>query len=109
MRRTKVLRQLVSCLAIPALVVVPMVLTAGSAGAQSDPSTPAPPFTECPAVGYNTSCSVLIDVTNGSNQVLDDPNATIASDPAPATYDGADDTLIGIVNNSSSPLSQISL
>jgi hypothetical protein len=105
----RLLRKALSCIAVSALVVAPMVLTTASAGAESDPATPAPPFTECPSVGYNTSCSLLIYVTNSGDQILDDPNATVATDPTPGTYDGADDTLIGILNASSVPLSQISL
>src|SRR5580658_10235810 len=72
-------------------------------------ATPTPPFTECPAVGYNNTCSLLIDVTSSGDTILDDPGATTAADPVPGTYDGADDTLIGLINNSSVPLSQITL
>jgi hypothetical protein len=71
--------------------------------------SPSKPFKECPAVGYNTSCSLLIDVEKGGTAIFDDPGATVPSDPTPGTYDGADDTLIGIINNTSAPLSQISL
>ena len=78
---------------------------AASAGS----SLPSPPFTECPAVGYNVTCSLLVDVTNSGTFVLVDPNATVAHDPAPGTYDGVDDTLVGIVNNSSSPVTSVKL
>ncbi len=67
------------------------------------------PFTECPAVGYNTSCTLLINLTNSGATILQDPAATIASDPTPGTYDGVDDTLIGVVNNSSVPVSSLPL
>ena len=67
----------------------------------------APPFTECPAVGYNTSCSLLVDVTTGGIAILKDTNATTSNDPTPGTYDGVEDTLIGIINNSSMPLTQV--
>ena len=68
-------------------------------------ASPAPPFTECPAVGYNTSCSLLVNVTATGTQILKDPGATISSDPAPGTYDGVEDTLIGIINNTGASIS----
>ena len=34
--------------------------------------TAGPPFTECPAVGADTDCGILIDVTNGGQAVLAD-------------------------------------
>jgi hypothetical protein len=85
------------------------VASAAPAQGQLPKNMPTPPFTECPAVGYNTSCSLLINVTPGATDVLQDVNATTSSDPTPGTYDGDDDTLLGIVNNTSSPISQISL
>jgi hypothetical protein len=60
------------------------------------------PFNECPAIGVDTSCGLLIAVSNNGNQIL--------SDPANSTpYENSDDTLIGIVNNSSKPLYRIQL
>src|SRR5579859_2318572 len=57
-------------------------------------NSPAPPFTECPALGLDTSCGILIVINpDGSTSVL--------SDSAQRPYDGADDTLIGVLNNSS--------
>ncbi len=54
------------------------------------------PFNECPAVGGDTSCSLLVDVTGSGTQFLQDTSQ--------GPYDGADDTLVGIVNQSSSPI-----
>ena len=72
--------------------------------------TPPPtPFKECPAVGYNTSCSDLIDVTTGGTAIFFDPHATTPSDPLPGTYDGDDDTLIGVINNTSGTISSLPL
>ena len=60
------------------------------------------PFNECPAIGVNTSCGLLINVSNNGIQIL--------SDPANASpYENADDTLMGIVNTSSKPLYRIQL
>ncbi len=63
----------------------------------------APPaqFTECPAVFDNTGCQYLITVNNGTETVLNDPNQ--------GPYEGADDSLIGVLNNSSSPVSELPL
>jgi hypothetical protein len=62
-----------------------------------------PPFNECPAVGSNTSCRILIVIdTQGSLRVLEDPNA------AP-TFDDQEDTLVGVLNLYSKPISSIPL
>ena len=90
-----------------ALMAIPVsaALISGTAAAP----TPTAPFTQCPAVGFNTSCSLLVNVTGGGTTVLQDTGATTAADPVPGTYDGSDDTLVGIINNSTAPLSQITL
>jgi len=57
--------------------------------AASGPTTP--PFTQCPAVGGDTSCGLLIVINpNGSPTVL--------SDPGQGPYDAIEDTLIGVQN-----------
>jgi hypothetical protein len=58
----------------------------------SGPTTP--PFTECPAVGDDTSCGILI--------VINDNGAQILTDPSQGPYDGVEDTLIGVLNNTTS-------
>ena len=73
------------------------------------------PFNECPAIGYDNSCGLLIAVSNNGEQVLQDPNnangslspTTTAGQQTP--YDDIDDTLVGIVNESSKPLYAIQL
>jgi hypothetical protein len=74
-------------LVIAALAVAASLVGAVSASAQA----PSTPFTQCPAVGDNTSCRILIVVTNSGTQAFVD-NAQAA------TYDGDDDTLIGVLN-----------
>lgn len=65
--------------------------------------TPTPPFTQCPAIGLNASCRILILIDkNGGQRVLTDPAAS-------TTYDGSDDTLIGVVNLSANPVASIPL
>jgi hypothetical protein len=62
----------------------------------------APPmFTQCPAVDANTGCQFLITVNSSTQTVTQDPNQ--------GPYEGADDALIGVQNNSSSPVSQLPL
>ena len=60
---------------------------------------PTPQFTECPQVGVDTGCQFLIDVTAGGVSVL--------QDGAQGPYEDSEDALIGVKNDSSSPLSSI--
>ncbi len=85
MRRIAVLAG--ACAALALLCIAP----AGASAA----------FTQCPAVDLDTGCQFLINVT--------DTETTIESDPTQGPYEGSDDALIGIVNNSSKPLSSIAL
>lgn len=55
-------------------------------------AVPTPPFTQCPAVGLDTSCAILI-VFNSDGTV------SILSDSTQRPFDGGDDTLIGVQNN----------
>ena len=64
-------------------------------------ATPSTPFTECPAIGEDSSCGILIQVTDSATNVLQDPSQ--------GPYDGSDDTLIGVVNSSTKPLTHITL
>ncbi|MFZ0970772.1 MAG: PKD domain-containing protein, partial [Solirubrobacteraceae bacterium] len=62
----------------------------------------APPmFTQCPAVDANNGCQYLITVNNGTETVLQDTNQ--------GPYEGSEDSLIGVQNNSSSPVSELPL
>jgi hypothetical protein len=65
------------------------------------PSTASAAFSQCPAVDMDTGCQFLVTVSNGET--------TVASDPTQGPYEGSDDALIGIQNNSSSPISSIPL
>lgn len=69
-------------------------------------SAPCALYSQCPAIGQATAgCDLVITVTDSGTTVATGPSYGIAG----GTYDGSDDTLIGIVNNSSSPLSSIPL
>jgi hypothetical protein len=60
----------------------------------------------CPAYGYATAgCDLVITVTNGGATVAAGPSYGVAN----GTYDGSDDSLIGIINNSGKSLSSINL
>ena len=81
-----------------ALFTLP-VLTGGSGAA---PPPPTAEFTQCPAIGQDTGCEFLITLpATGS--------ATIQQDKNQGPYDGQDDTLVGIVNNTGVPISTVSL
>lgn len=60
------------------------------------------PFHQCPPVGSDTGCAQLIVVNaNGTTTVL--------VDPAQGPYEGVDDSLIGVQNNSGHSLSKLNL
>ena len=54
-----ILRKIAVVLTGAGLLCASPGLFQGVAGA----AAPTPPFTECPAVGWNTSCTLLIDIT----------------------------------------------
>ena len=82
-----------------ATAVTLLGVISGTASA-SNPVTA--PFTECPAIGSAPSCDILLNVT---------PNRSISvlGDSSVGPYDGSDDSLVGIVNNSSSPVQAITV
>jgi hypothetical protein len=64
--------------------------------------TMAPPmFTQCTPIDENNGCQFLITVNSSTETVLTDPNQ--------GPYEGVDDALIGVQNNSSSPVSELPL
>jgi hypothetical protein len=72
------------------------------------------PFNECPQIGWDASCGILIVISNHGEQVLQDPNNAESgvANPSPGNqvpYDQGDDTLVGIVNESSKPVYAIQL
>ena len=60
----------------------------------------APLFSECPAVGANTGCAVLITLNPGGS-------ATVTVDGSQGPYDQSEDTLIGVLNNSGSSIGSL--
>lgn len=57
----------------------------------------------CPALGVATDCNIVLTIGPGGS-VTSSAGASSSS-----TYDGSDDVLVGIVNNSGAPLSSIAL
>jgi hypothetical protein len=71
----------------------------GSAQSPILPTTP--PFAQCPAVYLDASCTDLILITNSS------PQGVVLRDSEVSYYEGSDDVLVGVQNESSSPVSSI--
>jgi hypothetical protein len=63
-----------------------------------------PPFTECPAVGSDTSCQVLFVINP-------DGSVTVLTDPSQGPFDTPpdEDTLIGVFNNSGVTVTSLTL
>jgi len=82
--------------ALTALAWVPLTAVAAAAD-------PVAPFNQCPVAGASHSCGVLLVVeTDGTVHVLSDSSS---GNP----FDGADDTTIGLLNLSDSPVPNIIL
>lgn len=56
----------------------------------------------CPAIGYSSSCAVLITINP-------DGSLGIQTDPSVGPYDGDDDTLVGVINRSGATVFGITL
>lgn len=56
-------------------------------------STVAPPFSQCPHVGLSPSCGSLLVINP-------DRSVSVYTDPAVSPFDGIEDTLIGVQNDS---------
>ncbi len=80
------------------LVIGISLLTLGAISVSAQVS---PPFTQCPPVGADTSCAILIVVT--------DKSVNVYSDSSQGPFDTIEDTLIGVQNNSSGTLFSLPL
>jgi cysteine-rich repeat protein len=85
-----------------------LMATAMWVGLATRASGQAPPFLQCPPVGFDTSCGILIVAGSGGGSCSGGLFHTII-DPSQGPFDGFDDTLIGVQNTSSSPICSISL
>lgn len=59
-------------------------------------------FSQCPSIGSNTGCAILITINNTGAP-------TISVDTSQGPYDSSDDTLVGVLNSSSSTVSSLPL
>jgi RHS repeat-associated protein len=73
----------------------------GSRALRTAFASPTAPFTECPAVGNDASCGLLIDITESGVVVLQDPSQ--------GPFDGIEDTLVGVINQSNKTLGHLTL
>src|SRR5438270_10207234 len=84
--RTRV-RRLYSAWLGLALLSVAMWVFASPASA-----APTPPFNQCPGVGFDSSCAVLFTINA-------DGSVTTSTDPSQPAFDGVEDSLVGVQNN----------
>ncbi len=81
-----------------------LVASLALAGSSATGATAAPLYPQCPPVGNNQGCSELIVIpAKGLPTVQVDPAAP------PAGYDGSEDTLIGVQNNSGKTVNSLNL
>jgi hypothetical protein len=76
------------------------VADASYGSAQNGPLPTSTPFQQCPAVYLDASCGYLIDLTGSGTQ-------TVYTDPEVGFYEGSDDVLVGVQNDTSAPISSI--
>src|SRR5262249_24747705 len=77
------------------VLLLAMALTASG-------QAPSPPFRQCPPIGRNTSCAVLITFQKDGTPRVD-------TDPSQGPFDGIEDTSVGVQNNSNRPVFSITL
>jgi hypothetical protein len=92
------------CASVLWLALTATGAAATSGSAEGPPPGPkSPPFTQCPPVGADTACEYLIDVTSTNPAVP----AVVVRDPNQPVYEGEDDVLVGIQNDTSIKLERI--
>lgn len=77
-------------------------LAAAPAESASAASGPPTPFTQCPAIGAALSCEILLVVNS-------DDTVSVYKDSSVGPFDGSDDTLVGIVNDSASAVDAVTV
>ncbi len=78
-----------------------VVITAVCVAWLAPSSASAAQYTQCPPVFHDTGCQFLVTVTNSGE--------TIGEDPTQGPYEQSDDALVGVQNNSTTPITQIHL
>jgi len=94
-------RVVLSLTSIGLLMLGLVILGPTPKDARAIPNVPMPPFTQCPPIGMSASCGVLIEFT--------DTGTNIFVDPTVPPYDGVEDTLVGVLNDSSAPVPNVTL
>jgi hypothetical protein len=94
-------RVVLSLTSIGLFILVLVILGPAPKGAKALPNVPMPPFTQCPPIGMSASCGVLVEFT--------DTGTNIFVDPSVPPYDGVEDTLVGVQNDSSTTQSSVTL
>jgi hypothetical protein len=87
--------------------ILTVLLSAMGAGALSATSagaaTPlAPPYSQCPPIGSAPGCAILLVVNP-------DRTISVLGDPSVGPYDGSDDSLIGVMNQSPASVDAITV
>ena len=77
---------------IQRFIKVLLTAVAAAAGVGAVQTAQAVPFNQCPSIGANTACAILIE--------WDGSTFTASVDPSQGPYDSVEDTLVGIQNNS---------
>lgn len=90
---------------IPVLLVAAALAGGGLFVASAGATVPTKPYKECPALGEDTSCMQLIVITNGGATVYTNG----PGGGGQPYYDGSDDVLIGVVNQSTSSVSALNV
>lgn len=72
-------------------------------------AAPPTPFTACPRVGSSASCGVLVVISPDRGVVNGGASLDVYSDTSVGPYDAIEDTLVGVVNNSSQSVDAITV
>jgi hypothetical protein len=92
------------CVAVVGLAATAAGAAASGAAGGPPPASTSTPFHQCPAIGLDSSCGYLIDVTSP-----EPATPTVVRDPGQPFFDGEDDVTIGVQNDSSVSLEKIHL
>jgi hypothetical protein len=68
-----------------------------------------PAAAQCPAFGQDTTCGAIITIIQTGNTPCPSTGCATVTFTGQGPYDGADDTLVGVVNNSNLPITSIVL
>ena len=84
------------------ILVIAIAMASLAFASTASASPPTPPFHQCPAYGFDTSCAVLLVINEHGG-------VESYVDPSQGPYDGDEDVLVGVQNNSGSTVTSVSL